>query len=65
MQKQQIFIKTSKNSRKLKDFLPKLNDYFLNSRIRQIHLLVLFKNRWKNKPALETNLKYLLLFGFG
>ena len=42
----------SKKSHKLKDFLPKLNNYFLNSRIRQIHLLVLFKNRWKNKPGL-------------
>ena len=44
----------SKKSHKLKDFLPKLNNYFLNSRIRQIHLLVMFKNRWKNKPGVSA-----------
>ena len=49
-----FYLKTSKNSYKLKDFLPKLNNYFLNSRIRQIHLLVMFKNRWKNKPDLNS-----------
>ena len=40
---------------KLKDFLPKLKIFFLNSRIRQIHLLVLPKNRWKKKPALKDS----------
>ena len=49
-----FYLKTSKSSYKLKDFLRKLNNYFLNSRIRQIHLLVMFKNRWKNKPVVTS-----------
>ena len=32
---------------KLKDFLPKLKIFFLNSRIRQIHLLVKGQNRFR------------------
>ena len=36
----------------LKEFPPNLKDFFLNSRIRQIRLLVLSKNRWK-KPDLN------------
>ena len=35
---------------KLKDLFSKLKHFFLNSRIQQIHLLVLPKKRWKNKP---------------
>ena len=52
-QKMQIFIiKPPKQSSKLKDFVPKLKNFILNSRIWQIHLLVLHKNRWNKKPVL-------------
>ena len=44
-------IRCPKFSWKIKDFSPKLKDFFLNSRICQIHLLAMSKNRWKIKPG--------------
>ena len=46
------FFINSRISPKLKVFHLNSRIFFVNSRIREIHLLAIFKNRWKNKPEL-------------